>query len=213
MVQALRLFLLLTLACASLAQAQAVPTCTVTALPETGVGNTVVTVTWKATDAAVCVASGGWSGPKDCAGGSQQLTVSASRTFTMVARGPTGKVVAKWTKPTQNTDGTPATVTGFKLYIADAPTGLPAATPIDLPVSPLEYVFWRQPGDVSAGVKAIRSDGVESVLSNVSSKNVNAASATCADSVTITPRVKAPVLTLSWLKELFTFDRNKGDQT
>jgi len=197
------------------AEAQNVPTCTVTAQPATGTGTTDVTVTWSAQHATSCVASGGWSGPKDCAGGSQVLAVSQSRTFTLNVKAATGKAVARWTKITQNTDGTPATITGYRLYIADAPTGLPSATAINLPASPLEYTFWRSPGDVSAGIKAVRSDSVDSALSNVASKTVVAASGTCSDSVTIDPRPKAPTLnlTLTWLKELFTPDPKPENRT
>jgi hypothetical protein len=193
----------------SAAQAQNTPTCTVTATPATLTGSGDVTVTWTATHGETCVASGGWSGPKDCAGGSQVLAVSQSRTFTLNVKAATGKVVARWTKITQNTDGTPANVTGYRLYIADAPSGLPSATAINLPASPLEYTFWRSPGDVSAGIKAVRSDQVDSALSNVASKQVIAAQATCSDSVTVNPRPKAPTLnlTLTWLKSLFSKDK------
>jgi hypothetical protein len=193
----------------SAAQAQNTPTCTVTATPATLTGSGDVTVTWTATHGETCVASGGWSGPKDCAGGSQVLAVSQSRTFTLNVKAATGKVVARWTKITQNTDGTPANVTGYRLYIAEAPSGLPSATAINLPATPLEYTFWRSPGDVSAGIKAVRSDSVDSALSNVASKQVIAAQATCSDSVTVNPRPKAPTLnlTLSWLKSLFTGEK------
>ena len=206
MVQALRIAALVALFACGAAAAQNTPTCTVSAQPATVTGTADVTVTWTATHATSCVASGGWSGPKDPAGGSQVLSVSQSRTFTLNCKAPTGKVVARWTKITQNTDGTPATVTGYRLYIADAPSGLPSATAINLPATPLEYTFWRSPGDVSAGIKAVRADSVDSVLSNVASKQVVAAAATCADSVTVNPRPKAPTLnlTLSWLKEWFT---------
>jgi hypothetical protein len=210
MVQALRLALgVLLLFFLLAAHAQQVPTCTLSAEPATILGQGQVTVTWSSTGATTCVASGGWSGPKECSG-TQTLTVSQSRTFILTARAAQGKVTARWTKPTQNTDGTPATVTGYKLYIADAPSGLPSAAAIALPATPLEYVFWRTPGDVSAGIKAIRSDGVDSALSNVSSKNVVAASGKCEDSVTVNPRPKAPTLTLTWLKELLSGKR-RGD--
>jgi hypothetical protein len=87
------------------------------------------------------------------------------------------------------------------VYVADAPSGLASVIPVA--VSATEYIFWRNPGDVSVGVKAVRTDGVESVMSNVVSKTVSVASASCSASVTIKPRVKAPVLTLSFLKDLF----------
>lgn len=189
---------------ASPAVAQQAPTCTVTAEPDTLTGGGTVAVTWTVTNGATCLASGGWSGPKDCAGGTQTLVVSQPRTFILTVKAAKGKVTAKYTKPTQNTDGTPATITGFKLYIADAPSQLPDATPITLPVTPLEYVFWREPGDVTAGIKAVRDDGVDSAMSNTSSKTVVAASTTCQDAVAVNPRPKAPSFLLSWFKTLFS---------
>jgi hypothetical protein len=213
MVQALRVALGAVLGfflCA--AHAQSVPTCTLTAEPPTILGQGQVTLTWSSTGATTCVASGGWAGPKDC-NGTQTLTVSQSRTFTLKANAAQGKATARWTKVTQNQDGTPATITGYKIFIADAPSGLPSATAIALPVSPLEYVFWRAPGDVSVGMKSVRADGVESNLSNVQSKSVVAASATCSDSVTVNPRPKSPTLTLSWLKELLGLDGKPEDRT
>ena len=198
------------------AEAQSQPTCTLTAEPETVLGQGQVTVAWQSTGATTCVASGGWAGPKDCSG-SQVLTVSQSRTFILTAKSTQGKVTNRWSKPTQNEDGTAMTVKGYRLFIADTPSGLPSATAIDLPTSPLEYVFWRSPGDVSTAIQTVRSDGVESKLSNIASKNVQAASATCQDSVTVSPRPKAPTLTISWLNKVKEFfvpaDRKEEDRT
>jgi hypothetical protein len=42
-------------------------------------------------------------------------------------------------------------------------------------------------------------------MSNIASKTVSVASTSCAATVTINPRVKAPSLTLSWLKEISGF--------
>jgi hypothetical protein len=113
-------------------------------------------------------------------------------TFTLNVKAATGKVVARWDRITQNQDGSPAVVTGYKLFVSDSPTGLPSATAIPLPASPQEYTFWRSPGPVSAGIKSVRADSVESVLSNIASKTVVAASGTCSATVTIAPRPKAP---------------------
>ena len=195
MVQAVKI-LGLSLLLSAPALAQQAPTCSISVAPSEILGSGHVTVTWATTGAVDCVASGGWTGVKSCTG-SQMLEVSQSRTFTMTAKAATGKVTAKYTKPTENTDGTPAVVVGFKLYIADAPSGLDTAVPILLPSLPLEYVFWRAPGSVSGGIKAVRADGTESAMSNISSKNVVAASAVCSATVTVSPRVKSPSLTLS----------------
>jgi hypothetical protein len=213
-VQAVRLAALGLLFACGAAAAQNVPTCSLTAAPTSGTGATDVTLTWSTQHATTCVASGAWSGPKDCAGGTQvRNDVMGTSTFTLKVTASTGKVVARWDKITQNQDGSPAVVTGYKLFIADAPTGLPSATAIALPANPQDYTFWRSPGPVSAGIKSVRSDSVESVLSNVASKTVVAASGTCAATVTIAPRPKAPslTLTLSKLKEFFTGE--KADET
>ena len=115
MVQALRIAALVALFACGAAAAQNTPTCTVAAQPATMTGGGDVTVTWTATHATTCTASGGWSGPKDCAGGTQTLSVSQSRTFTLNVKAATGKVVARWTKITQNEDGTPAAITGYRI--------------------------------------------------------------------------------------------------
>ena len=206
MVQALRVSALLALFACAAAAAQQQPTCTLTAAPQTILGQGQVTLTWNSTGATTCVASGGWAGTKEC-NGTQPLTVSQSRTFTLTAKSDKGKVTNRWSRPTQNEDGTAMTVKGYKLFIADTPSSLPSATAIDLPTTPLEYVFWRSPGDVSTAIQAVRSDGVESKLSNIASKNVTAAQTQCSDTVTVNPRPKAPTLTISWLnqiKEFFT---------
>lgn len=194
-------------------RAQTVPTCTVTTVPTEHTGPTDVAVTWATTgNPATCVASGRWSGPKDCAGGTVVIRgVAETAEFKLVARSATGKTTARWTKPTQNEDGSPTTISGYRLYVADAPTGLPSATPIPLPATPLEYTFWRPPGPVSAGIVAVRTDDVPSGLSNIVSKTVVAASATCAATVTIKPRPKAPSLTLTWLRDLFTPNRARPE--
>ena len=126
MVQAMRIVLgvlLIFFLCA--AQAQQVPTCSITAAPSEAVGSANVTLTWSSTGATTCVASGGWSGTKDCNGTATMAGVNSTRTYTLTAKAATGKVVARWTKITTNTDGTPATITGYRIYIADAPSGLP----------------------------------------------------------------------------------------
>ena len=214
MVQALRLaagILLLFFLLA--AHAQNVPTCTITAQPASGTGSTSVNLTWSTQHASTCTAAGAWSGPKPCEGGTQTMQVDSTRTYTLNVKAAQGKAVARWTKVTQNTDNTPATITGYRLYIADSASGLPSATAITLPATPLEYTFWRSPGPVSAGMKAVRADGLESVLSNIGSKTVVAASGTCAATVTIAPRPKAPslTLTLSKLVEFFNPRAKKPD--
>ena len=212
MVQALRLAVgVLLLFFLLAAHAQNTPTCGVAAEPATLTGGGDVTVSWTATHAVSCLASGGWSGAKDPAGGSQVLAVSQSRTFTLNCKAATGQVVARWTKVTANTDGTPATITGYRLYIADAPSGLPSATAIPLPATPLEYTFWRSPGDVSAGIRAVRSDQSRQCALERGVEERLAAAATCSDSVTVNPRPKAPSLTLT-LSKLLEFFKGKPDQ-
>ena len=189
--------------------AQQVPTCTLTAAPTEALGSANVTLTWSSTGATTCVASGAWSGVKECSGSGVMSGVNSTRTYTLSARAAQGKVVAKWTKPTTNQDNTPATITGFKLYIANAPSELDTATPLTFPASTLEHVFWRNPGDVSASIKSVRGDGVESAFSQPpQSKAVTVASTTCKAVVTVNPRPKAPTLTISWLKGLFTGEDN-----
>src|SRR5688500_5331744 len=100
MVQIIRLAFLagLLLTGASL-PAQNVPSCTITAAPTSATGSADVTVTWDTTHAVSCVASGGWAGVRDCAGGSAVMQdVTQNRTFILTVKAATGKSTVRWTQ-------------------------------------------------------------------------------------------------------------------
>lgn len=192
MVQALVLLLLLVPVVAS---AQTPPACTLTANPSTVTGSGTVTLSWTTQNALTCVASGSWSGPKDCAGGSQVFEdVNFTRTFALKVTSATGRLAFSWTKPLQNEDGTPVNVTSYRLFIAATAAGVPSAVPIVLPASPLTYQTFVTPGQRVGGIMAVSDGNVPSRMSNLVTKNVVAQSDTCSATVTVTTRPKAPVL-------------------
>lgn len=198
MVQTLKVLLLSLVSAAALAQpVPPTPTCTITTVPTQGVGMVDVTVNWTTTDAVLCTASGAWSGQKLCGSGSQVFSdITQSRTFNMTAKSANGKFGLKWTKPNKNTDGTPTTISGFKLYKATTPAGVLTASPLLLGPDVLEYVAYLAPGPESGGVKAVRTDSVDSEMSNIITKTVVALQGTCTATVIVTSRPNAPTLSM-----------------
>ena len=65
------------------------PVLTFTAAPATIIAGDSSTLTWSATDATACTASGSWTGTKDV-GGEAIMTPAASATYTLVCTGPSG---------------------------------------------------------------------------------------------------------------------------
>jgi len=113
---------------------QVLPTMTFTAKPWKGAAPLEVTLTWSATNAFGCVASGNhWSGNKE-AGGTEKVTIVHSGKFILTCHGRTPDAVVSWTIPTTNTDGSPLTnLAGFLLYIAQGSDDINSKTPIKIP--------------------------------------------------------------------------------
>lgn len=192
MVQAVILAGLL-LAC-GLAHAQTQPSCTITAAPATAAGEADVTVTWSATGAVECTASGNWGGTKDCAGSQTFNNVTQDRTFNLTAKAALGRLVYNWTRPLLDTNGQPTTISGYRLFIAPTAAGVPTAPPIVLPADPLTYTAFKAPGVWNGGIMAVDSNSVPSAMSNIVAKTVTAMQGTCSATVTITARPRSPVL-------------------
>jgi len=93
----------------------AAPQVTVTLSPSSGTLPYTSTLSWNATGAASCSASGAWSGAKTVSG-SQQVTITAAgQTYTLSCAEPVQTATVTWTPATKNSDGTPLTPTGYKL--------------------------------------------------------------------------------------------------
>lgn len=68
------------------------PMLTLTAAPPTVASGSAATLTWSASDAEACTASGGWSGDKPLAGTQSTGALTASTTYTLACTGVGGSV-------------------------------------------------------------------------------------------------------------------------
>jgi hypothetical protein len=145
-------------------------------------GKTVVPkLTWSTTPAATtCTASSGWTGTK-AASGTQTLTATAvSAVYALKCDWPgITKVALTWVAPTQNTDNTPLIdLAGYKILYGNAGTAeAQLTTVVSVPATPNT---WTSPdltpaGDWFFGMKALNAVGLESTLSNVTTKTTTAA--------------------------------------
>jgi hypothetical protein len=97
------------------------PTLTFTASPTSLVGSGSSNLTWSATNASSCTASGSWSGTKNTSG-SQTVSLSQTSTYTLMCTGAGGSVtrtasvsVSTPPTPTSTPTSTPPTSTSTKL--------------------------------------------------------------------------------------------------
>ncbi len=87
------------------------------------------TLSWSATDAENCSASGGWSGTRAASGSETVGPLNAGTTYSLSCNGPGGSVVQMlniavissvslaWEPPVENVDGTELTdLAGFRIY-------------------------------------------------------------------------------------------------
>lgn len=136
-----------------------------------------VTLSWSSSDAAVCEASGGWSGEVSLNGQQTLGPVSAAATYTltctnstgsdiaMVSIVPVGSLTLNWQAPSENVDGSPVSgINGYNIHygavsgqydeVAGA-SGTATSHTFQLPVG--NYYF---------SMTAIDTEGDESGLSN-----------------------------------------------
>lgn len=156
--------------------------------PINGVGSVVPTLTWTSTGCATLTATGGWSGTKSASGSQVMPAIVSNTTYGLTCTPPPGDTSMRlsWTPPTQNTDGTALlNLTDYLIYIAPSVTALATATPVRIPAPTSTYqVNNLTAGTWHAGVKAMNSVGVQSVMSNTASKVITT-SAPVSDTVTV----------------------------
>src|SRR5271169_1760473 len=70
------------------------PTVSITASPASVISGQSPTLTWSATNATSCTASGGWSGPKSTSGTTSTGTLSANTSYILTCAGTGGSVSA-----------------------------------------------------------------------------------------------------------------------
>ncbi len=169
------------------ANAQTVPTGTLTASPKTLTGPGNVTLTWNLANASNCVASGAWSGAK-AASGTQTVPVTSSAQFFLKCDGPAPTVVLGWTLATKNTDGSALTnLAATKVYRSASPTGPFTAVLATVNVPGNSYTTnTLPPGPNYFTAASVNSAGLESAQTPAINVTVPAiASATFSDAVTV----------------------------
>lgn len=153
-------------------RARAAPAIQFSASPLSGRAPLAVTVTWSVTDGTQCKAGGGWQGDKASAGTETiTLVASASLALTCTVPGPAGpgRVVLTWTKPTQNTDGTPYTnAKGFYTWRGSPPPPTQRGPLLGPNVTSQTITDIPAGSNQAFGVTAVNADNVESDMPVVS---------------------------------------------
>ena len=168
------------------------PAVTFSANPSTVNNGAASTLSWSATNATSCTASGGWSGSQAISGSESTSALSATTAYTLSCTGtggttvqsatvtvtasttaPTGTATLSWVPPTENTDGTPVTtLTGYHIYYGTSQGALTqsiaasGATTTSYEISGLSSGTWY------FAVAADAADGSESAQSDVGSKTI-----------------------------------------
>jgi hypothetical protein len=145
-----------------------------------------VSLSWDATDAESCEASGAWSGQRLVAGTELVGPLDDTAQFAVSCTGPfgtssadvtvvvTGKTLV-WQAPTENLDGTPLQdLAGFKVHWGERSRQYTGSRLIDSPTT----TSWEpdiEPGTYYFAVTAIDKDGTSSWYSNEVVKGVRSA--------------------------------------
>ena len=145
----------------------------------------VTTLSWSATNADDCSASGGWSGSKSVSGSELIGPLSGGATYSMTCNGPGGSAIQmisvgvvasltlSWVAPAENVDGSELDdLAGYKIYHGTesrsysdmAEIGNPAVTSHTLRLMSGEYYL---------AMTALDRDGNESAYSNEVIRSLN----------------------------------------
>jgi hypothetical protein len=176
---------------------------TFTVTPAAGVAPLSVSIDWDINlTGGTCVASGSWTGAKTLKGSQSASNLTAAASYTLTCSRPAattqGTAGLEWIAPTENTDGTPlTTLAGFRIHYGTRADNLSQIIQVPSAATAVYTVTNLDAGTWFFGVKAYRTDGAESVLSNVTSKTIAASApetyASTRD-VTVTSLPAPPVL-------------------
>jgi hypothetical protein len=180
--------------------AHAAPTVTLTANPTTGITPLSVTLNWSSTGAAVCTASGGWTGTKALSGSQVISNLLADTSFTLTCSAADGTATLTWTAPTQYTDGRTIVATGaeslkgFKAYYGTAGTPLNRTADIPNKAATTYTITGLTAATWDFAMTAYLENGMESALSNTATKVVELPATTATAAVDVSVKPKPPVL-------------------
>lgn len=182
--------------------AQSALTVTLTPSVSSGISPLTLTLAWTSTGATSCLASGSWTGSKSLSGSQTitGLTANASYTLTCKEADTPASASLSWTPPVKNTDGSTLTnLAGWRISYGSSATVLSQVIQIANPGISAYVVTGLPPGTQYFGVKAYTTTGVESDLSNITSKavaTVPGQSATKTVAVTVDTKPLPPVLAI-----------------
>ncbi len=168
--------------------AQTAGVVTLKANQTTAQGSLVPVLTWSTNPVATsCQASGGWSGTKAASGTLTLPRISGSTNYTLTCTWGTGSATVNWTPPTANTDGSALTdLARFKVVYGTSASSLTRTAVVDDPTRRQTTISSLAPATWYFAVRAVKSNGVESINSNVASKAVKGATAAKTVSISIT---------------------------
>ena len=145
-----------------------------TASPLTGTCPYQANLQWTATNASTCTKTGAWAGSAP-ASGSESVTVNAAQqTHTITCSSSIDSRTVSWTNPTQNVDGTAATLSGNKLFHHNT-SDLDQSTPITITPAKQTFLLTGLPaGPRYIGVKATgpAPSLLDSTMSNVATVTI-----------------------------------------
>ena len=148
-------------------------TVSLTGSPMTGTCPYQMNLSWTASNASVCTKTGAWSGSGNASGSESVEVNAASQTYTLTCSSNTDSRTVSWTNPTQNTNGTAATITSNKVYHASSAANIESGTPITLTPAKTSYVLAGLPaGPRAVGVKATNAAGSDSLISNIATATI-----------------------------------------
>ena len=167
------------------------PVVTISANPAQVAQGGTSNLSWSATNASTCTASGGWSGNRPISGTAATDVLAQTTTYSLTCSGlggqgsgsatvtvsppppppPSGTATLTWTPPSLNTDGSAAdNLTGFRIYFGTSPTNLTQSIDVAGPMVTSYTVTGLASGTVYFAVSAMNSLGVVGVKTNVVSK-------------------------------------------
>lgn len=143
------------------------------------VANGVATeLSWSASNASSCTASGGWSGSKGVSGSQTTPLIDARTTFTLTCSGEGGSAVAmisvsalgavslSWQAPTENTDSSPLTdLDGYRIYYGQTSGDYTDSVDVASPAT-TSHSMNLPSGSYYIAMTAVDGQGNESAYSN-----------------------------------------------
>jgi hypothetical protein len=161
------------------------PTVTLSANPTTVASGAASTLTWSASNATSCVASGSWSGSEAASGSQKTAALTATAKYTLTCTGAggsaaqsatvtvaatTGTATLVWSAPTTNTNGTAVTpLSGYTIYYGTSSASLTNSVVVSGANMTTYAITGLAAGTWYFALSANATDGSQSATSNIGS--------------------------------------------